>query len=149
MSNEIFSPEEKENFHNAFNAFDEHRDGKISPDLLGKLLRAVGFNPYPEEVEDMIEDACPRGGLLSFDTFLYLLSAHAKAAEPEVELVAAFRVFDKQGTGRLPVETIQKILRSIKRPFTDDQIAELLASADVDAQQSVDYADFVKLILDF
>jgi calmodulin len=158
MSTEFFSQEEKENFHNAFNAFDEDRDGKIPPTVLGKLLRAVGFNPYPEEVEDMIEDASPNGGPIDFDAFLYLLSAHAKAAEPEAELVASFRVFDKHGTGRLPAETIRKILRGIQHPFEPQQIDALLKQAkkaglvkqeEADEQPKIDYAELVKLMLDF
>lgn len=96
LSTEFFSSEEKENFRNAF---DEERDGKIPPAVLGKLLRAVGFNPYPEGVDD----ASPNGAFLS------LLSAHANAAEPESEFVASFRVFDKHGTGRFSTDTIKRI----------------------------------------
>jgi calmodulin len=146
---DIFTPEERENFQNAFNAFDDDRDGKIPTSLLGKLLRAVGFNPYPEEVADMIEDLTSDGSPLTFTTFYYLLSSHARAAFPEEELVDAFRVFDKQGTGKLPVNTIQNILKSLNQPFTDDQIAELISQADAEGKSSVDYQEFVKVMLDF
>jgi calmodulin len=146
---EIFSPEDKENFKNAFDAFDEDRDGEIPTDLLGKLLRAVGFNPYPEEVEDMIEDIQTGNSKLNFDVFLYLLRSHARAVDPEGELVDAFRVFDKDGTGKLKTDTIRKILKSIKQPFTDDQINELLSQAQIDTNQCVKYRDFVTLMLDF
>jgi calmodulin len=144
---EIFPPEDKENFKNAFSAFDDDRDGVIPTTLLGKLLRAVGFNPYPEEVADMIEDLGPNS--LNFDNFYYLLQCHARAAYPDEELVDAFRVFDKNGTGRLSVETIHKILKSLKQPFTEDQISELISQADVDAQSTVDYREFVKVMLEF
>jgi Ca2+-binding EF-hand superfamily protein len=146
---EIFSEEEKKNFQNAFDAFDDDRDHVIPTTLLGKLLRAVGFNPYPEEVEDMIEDLTASEGSLDFKSFYYLLCAHARAAYPEEELVDAFQVFDTSGEGRLSVDTIQNILRSLKQPFTEDQIAELLSQADVDAQSKVNYRDFVKVMLDF
>jgi calmodulin len=144
---DIFSPEQKENFKNAFSAFDDDRDGTIPTTLLGKLLRAVGCNPYPEEVADMIDDL--GGNPLDFKNFYYLLSSHARAAYPEEELVDAFRVFDRDGTGRLPVETIEKILKSLKQPFTDDQISELISQADVDEQASIDYREFVRVMLDF
>jgi calmodulin len=150
MSEEgAFSLEERENFKNAFDAFDDDRDGEIPTSLLGKLLRAVGYNPYPEEVEDMIEDLASDKSPLNFKTFYYLLSHHARAAFPEDELVDAFRVFDKNGTGRLDVEVIKNILKSLKQPFTADQIAELISQADVDPQSTVDYREFVKIMLDF
>jgi Ca2+-binding EF-hand superfamily protein len=58
-------------------------------------------------------------------------------------------VFDKHGCGRLPVETIKHIIRSIQRPFTDGQINELIGQVEKDPQETVDYAEFVKSMLDF
>jgi Ca2+-binding EF-hand superfamily protein len=149
MTGEYFTPEEKENFQHAFNAFDDDRDGKIPPKQLGKLLRAVGFNPYPEEVQDMIADACPHGAMLEFDGFYYLLSQYARAVDPEADLVASFRLFDKRGTGRLSEQTIANILRSIKHPFTESQIDEILSQATRDENSMIDYREFVQLMLDF
>lgn len=149
MTSDYFSLEEKENFQHAFNAFDDDRDGKIPPRQLEKLLRAVGFNPFPEEVEDMIADACPHGGTLDFEGFYYLLSQYARAVDPEADLVASFRLFDKRGTGRLPQETIANILRSIKHPFTEEQIDEILNQATLDKDSQIDYREFVQLMLDF
>ena len=94
----IFSPEDKENFKNAFDAFDENRDDLVSTDVLGKLLRAIGFNPMPEEVEDMIEDI--GASTFDFNSFMYIVYRHAREADPEGELIDAFRVFDKEGTGK-------------------------------------------------
>lgn len=143
----IFSPEDKENFKNAFDAFDENRDDLVSTDVLGKLLRAIGFNPMPEEVEDMIEDI--GASTFDFNSFMYIVYRHAREADPEGELIDAFRVFDKEGTGKLKTDTVRKILRNLKQPFTEDQIRELLSQAEVGADDCVKYADFVKVMLDF
>ena len=143
----IFSAEDKENFKNAFDAFDEDRDDLIKTDVLGKLLRAVGFNPMPEEVEDMIEDI--GATTLDFNSFMYILYRHAREVDPEAELVDAFKVFDKDGTGKLKTDMIRQILRNLKQPFTEDQISELLALAEIDGNDCVNYEDFVKVMLDF
>lgn len=143
----MFTAENKENFKNAFDAFDEDRDELIKTDVLGKLLRAVGFNPMPEEVEDMIEDI--GASTLDFNSFMYILYRHAREVDPEGELVDAFKVFDKDGTGKLKTDTIRKILRNLKQPFTEDQISELLGQAEVDGNDCVNYEDFVKVMLDF
>ena len=147
MDNIFFSQEDREYFKNAFDAFDENRNSFIETADLGKLLRAVGFNPTPEEIEDMIEDA--GSTKLDFNSFLYIASRHAREVEPEQELVDAFRVFDKDGTGKLKTDTIRKILRNLKQPFTEDQIAELLGQATIDKQDCIKYKDFVKVMLDF
>jgi Ca2+-binding EF-hand superfamily protein len=147
MSGPVFAPEDRENFKNAFDAFDDNLDDMVSVDVLGRLLRAVGFNPRADEVEDMIEDI--GAPVFDFNSFLYLVSLHAREVDPEGDLVDAFRVFDKTGSGRLKTDTVRQILRSIKEPFTDDQIGELLGQADVDGSDTVKYDDFVRLILDF
>ena len=143
----IFSAEDKENFKNAFDAFDENRDDLVSTDVLGKLLRAIGFNPMPEEVEDMIEDI--GASTFDFNSFMYIVYRHAREADPEGELVDAFRVFDKDGTGKLKTDVIRKILRNLKQPFTEDQIRELLSQAEIDGNDCVKYEEFVKVMLDF
>ncbi|KAH0788923.1 EF hand family protein [Histomonas meleagridis] len=148
MSEErLFSPEVRENFKNAFDAFDDDRDDLVSTDELGKLLRAVGFNPLPEEVEDMIEDI--NAPTFDYNSFMYIVSRHAREADPEQELIDSFRVFDKDGSGKLKTETIRKILRSLKQPFTEDQINELLGQATIDKNDCIKYDDFARLMLDF
>lgn len=142
----VIPAEERQNYKNAFDAFDEDRDDKITCDVLGKLLRALGYNPYPEEVEDMIEDV-GGDGKIDFDSFMYLVTKHAREADPVRELVDAFRVFDKDGTGKLPRDTLRKILKNLKQPFTDDQISELFSKAGKDSD--IDYANFVNLMLNF
>jgi calmodulin len=144
----VFSPEERENFKNAFDAFDENRDHLVDTITLGKLLRAVGYNPLPEEVQDMQEDiASPT---FDFESFLYVLHHHARAVDPEGELIEAFRVFDKKGNGKLETGQVREILKHIKQPFTDDQINELFVQADIKPGAiEVDYVEFVKVMLEF
>jgi calmodulin len=146
-SGPVFTAEERENFKNAFDAFDDNRDDLIHADVLGKLLRAVGFNPLPEEVEDMIKDVGT--ATIDFNSFLYLLARHARCVDPEAELVDAFKLFDKQGTGKLKAEEIKKILQNLKQPFTEDQINMLFSQTEIDEKGLVKYEDFVKVMLEF
>jgi calmodulin len=122
--NNIFTPQQREIFRNVFDAFDEDRDEQVSVDVLGKLMRAVGYQPVVEEVEDMIEDI----GNPTFDleTFLYLIYRHAREADPQKEFVDAFKAFDKDGSGRLRISLVRQILRNLKRqPYTDTQVKQL------------------------
>ena len=141
----VIPAKERENYKNAFDAFDEDRDNYITKDVLGKLLRALGYNPYPEEVEDMIADV--GSDKIDFDSFMYLVSKHAREADPEKELIDAFRVFDKNGTGRIPKDKMRQILQNLKQPFTPEQIDELFAKAG--PEKDVDYTKFVSLMSNF
>jgi Ca2+-binding EF-hand superfamily protein len=142
----VFRPEDRENFKNAFDAFDEDRDDLCATGILGKLIRAIGFNPLPEEVEDMQNDI--NAPTFDFNTFLYLVYRHAREADPEAELIESFRVFDKDGSGKLPIATIRQILENLKQPFTREQIDELLGKANI-VGDKIAYEEFVPLMLDF
>ena len=142
----VIPAKERENYKNAFDAFDEDRDNMITKDVLGKLLRALGYNPYPDEVEDMIADV-GGDGKIDFDSFMYLVSKHAREADPEKELIDAFRVFDKEGTGRISKDYLRQILQNLKQPFTAEQIDELFAKAG--NEKDVDYTKFVSMMLNF
>jgi calmodulin len=122
--NNIFTPQQREIFRNAFDAFDENRDDQVSVDVLGKLMRAVGYQPLVTEVEDMIEDI--GGPTFDFETLLYLIYRHAREADPQTALVEAFKVFDKDGTGKLQISLVRQILRNLKRqPYTSTQVKQL------------------------
>jgi hypothetical protein len=43
---------------------------------------------------------------------------------------------------------VKGILRLLRQPFTEDQVGELPSLADVDGRQTVDDADFPRLMLD-
>lgn len=144
MSEFKLTSEQLERLQNAFDLFDEDCDNKIDCSFLEPALRAIGFNPRPEEVEDMIADAGNKP--ISFNAFLYIVSRHSRCVHPEDELIDAFRVFDREKTGYIPVSQIKTILTSINHPFTEDQIDELLEHLDTQ-KGNVDYKALVNLIL--
>ena len=144
MSEQIVTAEQLERLHNAFDAFDDNNDGMIDPPILVKALRAVGFNPTPEEVEDMEEDVGSKP--ISFSTFMYIVYHHSRYVDVEQELINAFRVFDKDKKGRLPVATVKAILQNTRQPFTEAQIDDILEHATV-RNGLVDYTNLVKVIL--
>ena len=141
---QLITVEELEKLHNAFDAFDEDNDGRIDFEILETVLRAVGFNPTPEDVEDMIEDVQRRP--VSFAQFLYIVYRHSRAINVEEELISAFTVFDKNKGGTLPVLTVRSILENTRQPFTADQIDDLLEQVEV-KNDEVNYTQLVRAIL--
>ena len=41
-------------FTKAFNDFDQDGDGQLSVEELGVIMRSIGYNPSPKELQDMI-----------------------------------------------------------------------------------------------
>jgi calmodulin len=144
---QFFSKETVQSFQNAFNAFDEDNDEHNPRELLGKLFRAVGYLPRPEEVEDIISDS--PNDPMTFDEFVVYLYYHARASNPKRELFNAFRLFDRRGTGVLSVELVRKILHSFKNPLSETEIDELISMADLDSDGNILYDSFVEKLLNF
>ena len=144
----LFSEDDIKNLKNAFDAFDDNCDNLISTDVLPKVLRAVGLNPLPSEIEDMKEDI---GELtLDFNGFIYIVYRHAREADPAQELLDSFRVFDKDGKGTLDVNTIHQILSNLKQPYSEEQINELIVLAKpYTKNDQIDYKNFVNTILEY
>jgi calmodulin len=145
----IFTPQQREIFRNAFDAFDENRDDQVAVDVLGKLMRAGGYQPLPAEVEDMILDI--GAPAFEFETLLYLIYRHAREADPQTELVEAFKVFDKEGSGRLSVPDVRQILQNLKQqPYTDAQVKQLFTDLEGydPATETLQYEELAKKMVE-
>jgi Ca2+-binding EF-hand superfamily protein len=144
---DVFSPAEQEEFQAAFHRFRPHKSARVKTQDLKKLVRAVGFLPREDELEDMIEDL--GSSEFDFGAFMYILSRHARQADPEGELLDSFKIVDKAGTGKLPVDKIREVLSNLRTPFTEEQIIDVIQQTEVDSQDQIDYAEFAKILLVF
>lgn len=128
----------------AFDTFDSNSDGYIEPQLIERALRAVGLNPTSEEMIDILRDT--GNCMISYFSFLYIIYRHSRNVDTEAELVDSLRVLDKDDSGRIYVEDLVRLCKSIRRPFTDEQIQSVLNDSDV-VKGKVDYKDFVQKLL--
>ena len=134
----------------AFNSFDKDNDGVVAFDELERCLRTLQLNPTAEEAAAMIEDAKEAGNSsgATFSTFLYIF-AHARRNNNALnELINAFRVIRKKGSpeGRIPVETVKRILRETRQAFTEKQIDDIIEHSNV-KNGFVDYKSLAHVIL--
>ncbi|EAY18525.1 EF hand family protein [Trichomonas vaginalis G3] len=136
----IVTPEQMESLQNAFDTFDSNSDNCLEPNELESALRALGFNPKKEEIQDMIEDT--GNTPIDMKAFVYIVYHHSRNVDVEKELIDSFRVFDKEGTSKLPESKIREILKNIRKPLTDDEISEILNRA----QSQNGYVNYVSFV---
>jgi Ca2+-binding EF-hand superfamily protein len=138
-----FTPAQAKNLRTAFAAY-SGISGFVPKALLGTLIRSVGVNALPWEIQDMEADV---GDEFDIDTFFYLVYCASRGTDPEVELQNAVRLFDADGTGKVSAAVVRRILTSLKDPYTPAQIDEVLDQAEWDDDGFADTKAFVRVLL--
>ena len=135
-----------EDFKLAFSLFDKDGDGSCDTTELETVMRALGQNLTDTELQDMIREVDEdESGSIDFEEFLQLMAKKLHDSDSEVEIKEAFKVFDKDATGYVPVSEIRRILSEAK--IIDDEIDMLIDAAKKIAKASDDLGDGVNNIL--
>ena len=67
---------------------------------------------------------------------------------PAERLLAAFRILDPQGTGKIPLDVIDELLTTKGIPFRDQEIDEFKLYAQDKTGTCVEYEDYVAKLID-
>ncbi|XP_037905586.1 calcium-binding protein E63-1 isoform X3 [Hermetia illucens] len=151
----------KTDLRTAFDLLDRNRDGRVTANELQFMLKNLGINVRDELIDDLIKDASHTGnGLINEAEFLQWVGRiQALREEPEStgkpdedddvtqDLIAAFRVFDRDGNGFISRDELQTAMEMIGESLTETQLTELLTIADLDKDGRINYEEFTRLLL--
>lgn len=142
-----FSESEIDAYREAFMFFDRDKDEKIDAAELANVMRTLGMNPTPAELEDMVREVDIDGnGTIEFDEFLELLAKHTGSMDPEAELREAFNMFDKDGNGMIDKEELTEMLMKLGETLTPADLEELMRQADTNQDGMIDFQEFKALV---
>ena len=149
MSEDLnLTPEQISEFREAFNVYDKDEDGRIAAKELGTVMRSLGQNPSEAELKVMLNEIdIGEDGTIIFDEFLYMMSRQMREGDTEEEIIDAFRVFDKDGDGKISAAELIHIMKNLGEPLTQEEIDEMISQADINKDGIIDYVKFVHLML--
>ena len=125
----------------AFNVYDKEGRGEIPTSLLGTVMKNLGHNLKPEQLEECVDFADEEGnGYIELDIFLNLMTKKTKEAEDEAELREAFRVFDTKNLGVIDVSDLKLIFKTLDPDMPDEEIDQIISEVDEDGSGTVDFA---------
>jgi len=131
-----------------FEMFDEGKNGTVSKDKLGDVLRALGENPTEDEVKELEEELCSKDGV-DIEMSKLTNAVGCKFGGPEERekgLKEAFKVFDKDGSGTLSADELREIMTEKgKMRLTHQEVDEMISEVDRDKDGKLNYAEFVRI----
>ncbi|SPQ24314.1 5ef4de72-1994-4316-857a-dca6952267fa [Thermothielavioides terrestris] len=134
------SADQIDQYRQAFEMFDKDKTGDITADELGQVMKELGLNPSDQELQDLVDEAdLNKDGVISFEEFLTLMSQSVREVDTEQELLNAFRVFDKDGSGTISSDELRNVLKSLGENLTDQELDEMLQLADRNGDGQIDF----------
>lgn len=145
---DYFSPEQVTEFSEVFNLFDKNGDHTIAAHELGTVMRSLGQNPTEAELQEAVREADGDAtGFVAFKAFLSVMEAAARkleAANQDEEVLAAFKVFDVDGDGKISAAELRFALTRIGETLSMEEAKEMIAEAGMDEEGRIDYVKYVK-----
>ena len=138
-------------YKEAFQIFDKHSEGYISSKELGTIMSSLGFNISEEDLTEIINlyDNDQSNNLIDFFSFLEIISKKKENIYKEDELIDAFRIFDKEGNGKISRKELRYVMTSSGEDFNENYIKDLIDESSSNHDEYIDYKKFVKLLISY
>ena len=136
-------------YKEAFQIFDKHSEGYISSNELGTIMSSLGFNISDEDLNEItnIYDNEQNNNMIDFISFLGIISKKKENIYKEEDLIDAFRIFDKEGNGKISSKELLYVMMSSGEDFNENYIKELISESSMEHDEFIDYQKFVKLLI--
>mmetsp|Transcript_131529 Transcript_131529/g.196006 ORF Transcript_131529/g.196006 Transcript_131529/m.196006 type:complete len:143 (-) Transcript_131529:67-495(-) len=140
----------KEDWQEAFTLIDESGSGVIPTTKFGHAIRASGGYPTEDDLKKMIEAADPGDeGVISLDAFLKQRAWIEKANPADVGgICESFKVFDKDGEGKINKTELMHILTSMGDKLTAEEAEQFINEADIEKGGMIDFKRFLEQIME-
>ncbi|XP_052250779.1 uncharacterized protein LOC127857993 isoform X2 [Dreissena polymorpha] len=136
-----------------FQHFDKNDDKKLDKDELKRVFHALCWVVTDEEFEKIFATAdLDANGYIDYDEYLHLLSTFRKdPATERLELIEAFRHFDKDRSGTIEKSELRRFLLSKDMAFNSGDhrlLDKLLSKVDTNGDGKIDIEEFVTMMME-
>ena len=131
-------------FRDAFNQFDNEGTGKIDLKDVAPILRSLGHQVGANFLEEVETNET---GKVDLPELLSVFARSMKGADENHHLIAAFKVFDREGSGEITIEDLEKVLANLGDKMSRQEVVEMIREADQDDSGTIDQDEFVRMMM--
>merc|ERR1712039_628783 len=131
-----------------FMALDGNGDGLLTVNEMKKGLQEAGLKEIPPDLQQIMEDVDSDGsGVIDYTEFLAATLDKRLYLQEDV-CWSAFRLFDRNGDGKISQEELKHVLNSddVADIAGADAIAQLLKEVDGNGDGVIDFQEFMQMM---
>ena len=137
-----------EEYKKVFESYSKGQEGNVNKQELANIFKAINIDASDEEIKEIIKKMDLEDKKeINYDEFLTIINQREKDVDEEEEVLKAFKVFDKEGNGLININELKDIMLSMGNNWSENEINEMFAEADIDMDGYINYEDFVRTMM--
>jgi calcium-dependent protein kinase len=136
------------NLRETFQALDNNGDGLLTSVEMRDGLAKCGLKEVPTDLQAILQDVDADGsGVIDYTEFL-AATLDKKLYLQEQQCWSAFRVFDRNGDGRISLEELKHVLNSgdVSDAFAGQDMEALMKEVDTSGDGEIDFDEFMSMM---
>ncbi len=130
----------------AFAIFDKDGNKELSVKELEEIMNRMGQYPSKYELKDLIREVSLSPDNINEDEFIKLINSKVYDIDTQNELVEAFKLFDANGTGLIPIHKLRDEMITVGEKLPADDLKQILNEADFDKDGYINYEELIRHI---
>uniref|UniRef100_A0A7S1F4C4 EF-hand domain-containing protein n=1 Tax=Noctiluca scintillans TaxID=2966 RepID=A0A7S1F4C4_NOCSC len=137
--------EQRQDIREVYDMFMHEEFNGVPMRELQVAMGALGLAPNTEEIDLMVSRG-KSDGAIGFPAFSQMMKNKFLRRDPRDQILKAFRLFDHDETGNISFHNLRHVAKELGERMTDDEIKDLLQTADLDGDGEVNEADFCRIM---
>jgi len=144
-SSSSLTEKQKQDYTEAFGLWDTDKDGLVTGNDIGTMMRSLGMNPTDADIRETVKQH-GADGKVNLSAFLKIMQDAQSNLLSEKEIIEAFKVFDVNNSGYISSSELRHVLTILGDQLSNEEVQELLKEAD-DGTGKVNYRKYAVVLL--
>jgi len=147
ITSQLLTQEQTAQIRDVFRNLDRNGDGRLSKD---ELLSAYRQHNTEEQTQEIVENVMrkvdvDKNGFIDYSEFL-AASINVQTLTSKANLEQAFRLFDKDGSGKITIQEVKEILGGDQQ-VSDSAWQQIMKEVDSNSDGEIDLKEFISMML--